>query len=118
VLAYMAMMFTLSSIPGSTLNRLGFAPTWVNLAHLPLFAGLAIVTFWALEGTAWLRAAYAGVLCAAFAISDEWHQAFVPGRRWSSFDLGLDAVGILLGLSLAALFAVAIPSIGKGDPGS
>lgn len=36
--------------------------------------------------------------CAAYALSDEWHQSFVPGRDASVFDLAVDVLGVLGGL--------------------
>lgn len=38
-------------------------------------------------------------LAVIYALSDEWHQAFVPGRSASLFDSGVDAIGALIGLS-------------------
>ncbi len=114
VLLYMAGMFVISSVPGSQIDRLGLSARWVNLAHVPLFAGLAMVSFWAQEAPRWLRTLCAAIACAAFALSDEWHQAMVPGRRFSAYDLQLDALGILLGLSLCALVAAKVPSVDKG----
>ncbi len=43
-------------------------------------------------------------LCIAYALSDEIHQTFVAGRTFQLQDLGLDAAGILTGLSLHWLF--------------
>jgi VanZ family protein len=36
----------------------------------------------------------------AYALFDEIHQVFVPGRAFQFLDLSLDAVGILLGLGV------------------
>ena len=36
--------------------------------------------------------------CMIYALSDEFHQLFVPGRAFQLSDLGLDAVGITAGL--------------------
>ncbi|HNX30133.1 MAG TPA: VanZ family protein [Holophaga sp.] len=44
---------------------------------------------------------FLGVLL--FAVSDEWHQAFVPGRDCSALDWLADAVGAVMGLGLAML---------------
>ena len=41
-----------------------------------------------------ISALFAGV----YALSDEFHQLFVPGRAFELRDLGLDALGILVGL--------------------
>ena len=35
-----------------------------------------------------------------FAVSDEIHQSFIPGRTASYMDIGLNMVGILFGLGL------------------
>ena len=36
----------------------------------------------------------------AYAITDEIHQSFVPGRVMSGIDLTVDAVGLLVGIAL------------------
>jgi VanZ family protein len=68
-----------------------------NLAHVPLFGGLAFCVLKSLrpgeDGRA--RYALALVLCAACAVLDEWHQSFVPGRVSSPGDVILDLVGIV-----------------------
>jgi VanZ family protein len=38
------------------------------------------------------------VLGILWALSDEWHQSFVPGREPSAWDLVADGVGLLVGL--------------------
>lgn len=98
VLAYMAGIVWLSSLPGSTLGRLGLEAWLANLAHLPLFAGLGALSLWALEGRLWLRAASALAVGFLFGLSDEWHQTFVPGRVFSVGDLAFDALGLALGV--------------------
>jgi VanZ family protein len=40
----------------------------------------------------------AWVLCILYAITDEFHQSFVPGRSPRVTDVGIDAMGSLLGL--------------------
>ena len=39
-----------------------------------------------------------------YALSDEIHQLFVPGREFQLMDLGLDLFGCVIGLSLYVLF--------------
>ena len=68
------------------------------MAHLGLYTvlGVALARGWirsAREGSAWPVLAR-GVL---YGVSDEWHQAFVPGRHPSPFDLLADTAGVLLG---------------------
>lgn len=36
----------------------------------------------------------------AYALSDEWHQSFVPGRTPALLDVGIDTVGAVIGLTL------------------
>lgn len=40
--------------------------------------------------------------CVAYGVSDEFHQAFVPGRHPDAWDVLKDAIGTLLGLGLFA----------------
>lgn len=40
----------------------------------------------------------AGIFCVGFAGADEYHQSFVSGRSPSVRDVGIDSIGILLGL--------------------
>jgi len=46
------------------------------------------------------RALFCIVFAAAYALSDEFHQLFVPGRHASLFDCGLDASGAALAMLL------------------
>lgn len=46
----------------------------------------------------------AAILAFLYGASDEIHQSFVPGRNASFFDLGIDLLGIFLGLSKVSLF--------------
>lgn len=42
---------------------------------------------------------YSLLICLLFALSDEWHQTFVPGREGALRDVGFDTIGILLSLN-------------------
>jgi VanZ family protein len=46
------------------------------------------------------RAGLAFALGAAYAISDEVHQSFVPGRLGSPLDVAIDAAGVAVGIVL------------------
>jgi VanZ family protein len=76
-------------------------------AHLTEYAILAILIYRALApGVTTLRAgAFAGAwaLTVLYAVTDEWHQSFVPGRTAAALDVVIDGSGALLGL--AALLA-------------
>lgn len=81
------------------------------VAHLSLYTGLAFLFQWALTGGVARRRLAFGWALIAFAltvlygVSDEVHQAYVPGRTLSLADVGLDAAGAVLGVGLALLTA-------------
>jgi len=112
-LLYMAMLFWLSTLPGTPLREdpalYGLfyrMPSLVqNALHVPAYAILAWTTWWALG--AWLRvpsarAISACAIASAYGVFDEWHQSFVPGRYASLTDFTLDVAGVVLGIWLAA----------------
>src|SRR5215203_2175386 len=57
----------------------------------------------------WTLAAGVLVLLILYAISDEWHQSFVPNRTGSATDVCIDTAGGLIGLVLVWL------RYGRGD---
>jgi len=116
VVAYMAGIFLLSALPGSMLAEFGLRAGTADALHVPLYAGLALVTLLSLEGLLWFRIGIATAVCLVFALSDEWHQSFVPGRRFSMGDLGADALGTALGIGLREAWRVVRP-IGREGPG-
>jgi VanZ family protein len=100
VAGYMALMFAVSAVPGRWLQKTGIHWTMFDLLHVPLYAGLALVTLYAVKGGTGWRIALTAAICVAFAFSDEWHQSFVGGRVMSLDDVGADALGIALGIHL------------------
>jgi VanZ family protein len=94
VLLWALVIFALSSVP-SLATGLG---TWDlvlrKLAHAAEFALLAALLY------RWLgRAPLAAVIGAAYAGTDELHQAFVPGRVASPVDWAIDVAGVLIGVA-------------------
>ena len=74
-------------------------------AHMSEYAVLALLYLRALrlEGKTH-PFAKAFVLCVIYAASDEFHQAFVPGRGPSPVDVAIDAAGGALGLFFARIY--------------
>jgi len=77
-----------------------------RVSHFLEYAVLAVLFS---RAVAWGRAPrgtfliLAAGLSAAYALLDEVHQLFVPGRTFQFFDLGLDICGIVLGVLLHRL---------------
>lgn len=98
------LIFALSSIPD---HRTGAAPLKETLsrkgAHLVEYGVLAFFVAQALTAAGRRRrAVLAGsfVFCALYAVSDEVHQSFVPGRYGKVRDVALDVLGAALVLSV------------------
>lgn len=103
-LLYAAWIFTLSSgnLPSISVPWLAY---FVNLAHAPLFGLLAVLlgfAAWPRDAVRSLRVrmllAWGGTL--AYAITDEIHQSFTPGRTASVADVMTDTFGAAFALVL------------------
>jgi VanZ family protein len=95
VAAWVALIFALSSIPDLGTGLGGWDLVLRKLAHAAEYAVLG-----ALLVRATAKAELALVLGTIYAVSDEVHQAFVPGRMGSPLDVALDAVGVVCGVVL------------------
>lgn len=73
-----------------------------KFVHLSSFGLLAIFFYKSFEKKAFL---YAWLLATLYAASDEIHQAFVPNRTASIFDVGIDSIGALLALLILTLLS-------------
>jgi len=101
VLAYMALVLTLTTLPGRQVARWGFSGSLLDLAHIPLFTGLTLVTLWAVVGPRMQRLTFVVVSIIAFAAVDEWLQRFAPGRVPSVADFLRDGLGVAIGVVFA-----------------
>jgi VanZ family protein len=110
VFAWAAVIFALSSIP-SLSTHLG---TWDYVlrkcAHMTEYAILGVLLA---RATGSRPAAF--VLAVAYACSDEWHQTFVRGRHGTPVDVGIDAVGVLIGLTLLARTRFSVDGARRGN---
>ncbi len=98
-LAWMAFIFLLSSQPDSEPGgrRLSFGIA--KLAHLVVFSVLGVLVAGATRQGKMPRAAWwAWVLVVLYAIGDEIHQSFVPGRTPLVTDVAIDSFGGLVGI--------------------
>lgn len=102
VLAWMGLIFTLSAQPrlphmvGSLSDQLQDV-----LGHFTVYAVLAALLYWALAGVSAPRPALLALLIVLlYALSDEFHQSFVPGRNPDVFDVMTDVAGAAAALLL------------------
>jgi len=112
VVAYMAAIFSVSSLPDVSIPGGGDKP-W----HAVAYFGLVVTVVRAIAGGMPRRiglrtAALAAAIAVAYAATDEMHQMFVPGRSADVADLIADAVGVCVGT--AACWAWGI--IAQGRP--
>jgi len=104
VLLWAGLIFYLSSIP-TLESGLPENADWVlrKLAHAAVYAVLSGLCYRALRNhrVATKKALLGAVLLAlVYAFSDEYHQLFVPGRHGRLRDVGIDALGILVMISI------------------
>jgi VanZ family protein len=106
LVAWMALIFALSSQPTlPTVPEAALDQILKGGAHALEYAILAVVAIRAFEGslpsTSRQHQLAAAVFCALYALSDEWHQMYVPGRVADWADVLADLAGTVLGLWMA-----------------
>jgi VanZ family protein len=122
VIVWGAVIFTLSTSPFSAINTAriidpillwlapSMSPATLATAHALVrksghFTEYAVLYCLLIRGPMAGRPYLALMLCAAYALCDEGHQIFVPGRGASLYDVALDTTGAAFGgfLRLAIL---------------
>ena len=103
VVLYMALIFILSSLPGSTPILQSLEKyVWDKLLHLLEYFVLGILLvralalnfkYRSLEHLIFMVFVFGGL----YGLSDEWHQSFVPLRDSNLYDWMADSTGVLLG---------------------
>ena len=102
VLAWMGLIFFLSAQPDLPHPGAGWADLlFSSLAHAFVFGVLAVLLARAL-GQQRHGLLLALGLTLLYALSDEFHQAFVPGRHPDPLDLVCDGLGAVLALGVWA----------------
>jgi len=106
VVAWAALIFLLSSIPGKSMPQIP-ALNYDKVLHGLVYSVLGGLFFVALRRaspamtTARVVAA-AALFAFIYGLGDELHQFFVPGRSADGYDVLADGIGGLLGASIAA----------------
>ena len=98
-LCCMALIFFLSSLSGSSLSNFGSLDVFIKKgAHITEYAILYFLLFRAFQSLMVTRKALivSAVIAVLYAISDEYHQTFVPLREGTVRDVLIDSIGIFL----------------------
>jgi VanZ family protein len=95
VVLWAALIFAFSSVPDLGTGLGGWDLALRKVAHAAEYAVLGALLARALRSRV-----TAGVVGVLYAVSDEVHQAFVPGRLGSPVDVAIDAVGVVAGVLL------------------
>jgi VanZ family protein len=95
VVAWAALIFAFSSVPDLGTGLGGWDLLLRKIAHAAEFAILGALLLRAVG-----RPVVAFSLGALYAISDEVHQSFVPGRVGSPVDVAIDVAGVAAGVAL------------------
>ncbi len=85
---------------GEVYDTLLWVAQWMvrKSAHIILFALLGVCVYKSLDfGTRKSRVIITLLICLLYAISDEIHQSFIPGRACRVTDILIDATGIAVG---------------------
>ena len=94
----MIAIFIFSSIPSSTMPHFNWADTLVKKgAHMLGYGLLAFAYFYAFK-FAPSKLKFALLLALLYAMTDEFHQSFVPGRHASWLDVAIDSAGAIITL--------------------
>ncbi len=98
----MAAIFIFSGTPGDDLPNFGSSDDFFKKGGHMLGYGLLSLSYW--YGWKWDKknAWWAWTLAVLYALTDEFHQSFVPGRHPSLWDVVLfDATGAAIALWIA-----------------
>jgi VanZ family protein len=104
VAAWMVVIFAASSRPRIPYQQ--DVPDWFSHAIIYMVLSVLASRAFATGGRiGWGGAGAVFLFCVAYGVSDELHQAFVPGRHADPWDVLKDAIGTLIGLGLYAAWA-------------
>lgn len=112
VLGYVALIFALTSLPRKpdVAEVMGFSLLREDLyEHILAFVVLSVLLVRAWRGqrpdwSLWRAAGWAFALAAAYGVLDELHQAPIPGRTCSPWDLLANGVGAGVGIAVAVVW--------------
>lgn len=101
----MLVIFWFSAQPGSELQTFNWADRIIKKGGHMLGYGLLALWYWRALDFKQEKRWIAWILAVLYAVTDEFHQSFVPGRNPSIWDVVIfDNVGALIALWLASYY--------------
>jgi len=101
-LIMMGLIYYFSSIPSSEMINFGAWDTLVKKSgHFFGYSILGLTYLRGLKEISWCSCCWALLIVVLYALSDEYHQSFVPGRTSTLVDVGIDSLGAAAGLLAA-----------------
>jgi hypothetical protein len=101
VVAWLCVIFAASSLPGSSIpGGYSFQGHFAEYAVL----GALVMAALRLRPGRWTWMLVAVAACSVYGVTDEVHQAFVPGRTPDVLDWAMDTVGAVAGVAGVALW--------------
>ena len=106
VILWMSFIYWLSSFHKLSVSEVSWQDFVTRkLAHITEYAILAGLIYRAVKHTSGLTAnkiiVNAIILSVLYSISDEYHQTLVSGRTGRWFDIGIDSIGIIIGILIS-----------------
>ena len=92
---WMVVIFGFSSLPGAAIP--GGAGAWAHFAVYAVLGALLFTSFTHETADPGRAVAFAVLAASFYGVTDEFHQAFVPGRVPDVADWGMDTIGALAG---------------------
>jgi VanZ family protein len=93
VIACATLIFVLSGIPSLSSGLGDWDLALRKIAHVSIYAVLGALLVRAIR-----HDLFAVLAAVAYAVSDEVHQHFIPGRSGAILDVFFDAIGVLAGI--------------------
>jgi VanZ family protein len=104
-LLVMSVIFWLSAQPSEALPVFSWADTIVKKSGHVLGYGLLALSYWFALGMTYRRRWLVWLLAILYAVTDEYHQSFVPGRHADIWDVVIfDNIGVLSSLWWASQY--------------
>ena len=111
-IGYMLLITILSHVPQEDLPKLGpdGIDSLFHFVEYSILGFLLLRTFTSGELRTFHPLYVSLLIGISFAILDEFHQSFVPGRHMSSADIIFDSIGILFGTFLCSKIVSILPN--------